>query len=119
MSQFGEVFVFIYYTGHGGIPVNVPQTCIIHKNGDFTNIQKDATYLGKYPNMNVFMILDCCRTKYEFKEAEMLNYEAEPVFGQLYIAFGAQEGKASTASFGKMSTFTRDFIDKVKQNREL
>lgn len=42
---------------------NGMDTCIIHTDGQYTNIEDFAFDLAANSNVNVLMILDCCRVK--------------------------------------------------------
>ena len=81
-------------------------TWIVHKDGEMTNIQKLVTKLAMSPNVTVFCLLDCCRNVVQSKG----KFKSEPLKGELWIGFGAGEGKVATAPKGGMSRYTSDFL---------
>jgi len=69
-AKAGQVNALMYFSGHAVVFDKDKNKCThIKRGGEYIDIQSDAIRLAKLNNVNVFLMLDCCREKSD-KEIE-------------------------------------------------
>ena len=74
-----------------------------------------AHKLGMVPNVQVFMLLDMCRTTVERKSNS--PYITEPRKGSVFIGFATKASQTAIAINNGVSMYTQDFIKLVKEKK--
>ena len=114
-----EVFVFVFYTGHGSIYDDDANghTWMIHPCGESSDIQGLVNNLADTNNVNLLCLLDTCRDFSESRGKDNIP-EPLPIKGQKCILFAVKKGMKNSFRANEMSNFTRQFVELVEDNEE-
>jgi hypothetical protein len=113
------VVAFFYYSGHGEMRQDKKtgywNTFMVHGDGDATNIEAALIDLALEPNVQVFALLDCCRTRVAGKGAGTIK----PLKGNICIGFGVQADKTARQVGKELSQYTKGFLDHINEKESL